>query len=49
VRATPAVVDRELVGSDQADAERAPLRDELTDHAASAPEQHRTGNLLWDT
>jgi hypothetical protein len=47
MRTTPAVVDRELVGPDQADAERAPLRDEMTGHAASAPEPPTPGNHVW--
>ena len=47
MRATPTVVDRELVGPDQAHAERAALRDELRDHAASAPEPLAAGNLVW--
>lgn len=49
MRATPAVVDRELVGPDQADAEPAPLREELTDHPASAPEPPAVGNHVWRT
>jgi len=47
VLTTPAVVDRELVGPDQADAERAPLRNEMTGHSASAPEPPARINLLW--